>query len=153
MCFKFIEISCWWTILSVNKNIFWLFIIIFTYRASMSALLTLKSCLMINVKDSWRNTGIPPLLPFLLTWWVLLYCGNLKRLWFIELPDHQVSVIHITLNSNLSDINRLKRLSRFFWKLLIFRCSIEKLLLSKCFKFREDSLEVKYCKHLKLKAF
>ena len=84
---------------------------------------------------------------------MLLYCGNLKRLWFIELPDHQVSVIHITLNSNLSDINRLKRLSRFFWKLLIFRCSIEKLLLSKWFKFREDSLEVKYCKHLKLKAF
>ena len=57
------------------------------------------------------------------------------------------------MSSNLSDINRLKRLSRFFWKLLIFRCSIEKLLLSKWFKFREDSLEVKYCKHLKLKAF
>ena len=70
---------------------------------------------------------------------MLLYCGSSKRLWFIELSEHQVSVIHITLNSNLSVINRLRRLSKFFCKLLIFRCSIEKLLLSKLFKLREDS--------------
>ena len=106
---------------------------------------------MINVKDSWRNTAIPPPLPVLLTWWMLLFCGSLKRLihWVIWAPGFW---IHITLNSNLSLINRLKRLSKFFWKLLIFRCIIEKLLLSKLFKFLEDSSGVKYCKSLKSKA-
>ena len=127
-------------------------LIISTYRTSMLALLTLRSCLMLNVKDSWRNTAIPPPLPALLTWWMFLYCGSLKRLWFIELSEHQVSVIHITLNSNLSVINRLRRLSKFFWKLLMFRCSIEKLLLSKLLKFREDFLGVKYYESLKSNA-
>ena len=56
------------------------------------------------------------------------------------------------MNSNLSVINRLKRLSKFFCKLLIFSCSIEKLLSSKLFKFREDSSGVKYCESLKLNA-
>ena len=74
-----------------------------------------------------------------------------KRI-MIELPEHQFSVIHITLNSDSSVIDRLKRLSKFFCKLLIFRRSIEKLPLSKWFKFREDSSRVKYCESLKLKA-
>ena len=33
----------------------------------------------------------------------------------------------------------MERLSKFFCRLLIFRCSIKKLLLSKLFQFREDS--------------
>ena len=69
--------------------------------------------------------------------------------WFI--CDH-VSAIHITLNSSLSVINRLKKPSKFFCKLLIFGCRIEKLLLSKWFKFCEDSSGVKYCESLKLKV-
>ena len=68
-----------------------------------------------------------------------LYCGTSKISWFIELSEYQVCVIHIILNSNLSVMNRLKRFSKFFCKLLIFRCSIEKILLSKLFKLREDS--------------
>ena len=127
-------------------------LIISGYRASISELLTLKSFLMLNVKDSWRNTAIPPPLPVFLTWWMLLYCGSSKKLWFIELSEHQVSVIHITLNSTLSVINRLRRLLKFFCKLLMFRCSIEKLLLSKLFKFREDPSGAKYCESLKLNA-
>ena len=62
---------------------------------------------------------------------------------------------HINLNWNLSVINRLCRLQRlpkFFCKLLIFKWSNEKLLLSKWFKFREDSSGVKYCESLKLKV-
>ena len=103
---------------------------------------------MSNVKYSWRNTAIPPPLLVLLTWWMLSYCGSLERLWCIELSEHQVSEIYITLNSNLSVINRLKRLSKFFCTLLIFRFSIEKLLLPKWFKFREDSSGVKHCESL-----
>ena len=75
-----------------------------------------------------------------------------KILWFIDLSMHHVSAIHITLNSSLSVINWLKKPSKFFCKLLIFGCRIEKLLLSKCFKFREDSSRVKYCESLKLKV-
>ena len=127
-------------------------LIISTHRASTLVLLTLRSCLMLNVKDSWRYTAMLPPLPALLTWWIFFYCGSLNRLWFIELSEHQVSVIYITLNSRLSVINRLKKLSQFFCKLLIFSCSIEKLLSSKLFKFREESLGVKYCEPLKLKA-
>ena len=123
-----------------------------THRASISALLTLRSCLMLNVKDLWRNTAIPPHVPVLLTWWMLLFCGSSKRLRFVELSEHQVSVIHITLNSNLSVIKRLRRLSKIFCKLLMFSCSIQKLLLSKLFKFREDFSGVKYCESLKLNA-
>ena len=35
-------------------------------------------------------------------------------------------------------INRLPKLPNFFWKLLIFRCSIETVFLSKHFRFCED---------------
>ena len=62
---------------------------------------------------------------------------------------------HINLNWNLSVINRLCRLQRlpkFFCKLLIFKWSNEKLLLSKWFKFCEDSSGEKYCESLKLKV-
>ena len=82
---------------------------------------------------------------------MLLYCGSLNRLWFVELSEHK----HINLNWNLSVINRLCRLQRlpkFFCKLLIFKWSNEKLLLSKWFKFREDSSGEKYCESLKLKV-
>ena len=54
-----------------------------------------------------------------------------------KIIEHQVSVIQITLNSNLSNIN--KRLLIFFCKPLMFRCRIEKLILSILFKFRDDS--------------
>ena len=86
---------------------------------------------------------------------MLLYCGSLNRLWFIELSEHLAINKHISLNWNLSVINRLCRLQRlpkFFCTILIFKWSNEKLLLSKGFKFREDSSGEKYCESLKLKV-
>ena len=125
-------------------------LIISTNRASISALSTLRSCLTLNIKDSSRNncyittfTDSPYLVNAFILW-------NFKKMmihWVIWAPG-----FCNTLNSSLSVINRLRKLSKFFCKLLIFRCSIEKLLWSKLFKFCEDSSGVKYCQSLKLNA-
>ena len=94
-------------------------LIISTHRASISALLTLKLCLTLNVKDSWRNTAIPPALPVLLTWWMLLYCGSLKRLWFIELSDYGFgSCLKIFYNKEYIDWFKIHfpAWSKVFWQ-------------------------------------
>ena len=77
------------------------------------------------------------------------YLVNAFKLWkFKKIMIHWViwePGLRITLNSNLSFIN-------IFCKLLILRCSIEKILLLKLFKSREEFLEVKYCESLRLKT-